>query len=66
MTAVHCSECGAPFRWVGPGESGRVQSWYRQHEPGPRGDRCADRSACRARKVHPAMSHRQLDLDIKT
>lgn len=47
-----CVDCGALFYWQGPGESGRVQGWRRASEPSKRGDRCADRSACKARRLY--------------
>ena len=41
-----CVECQRPFRWEAPGERGVVQGWFRHHEQGPNGARCADRGAC--------------------
>lgn len=43
---MNCVECHRPFRWEAPGERGVVQGWFRHHEQGPTGARCADRGAC--------------------
>lgn len=42
-----CVECHRPFRWEAPGANGQMQGWYRHHEPGPNGERCHDRTACK-------------------
>ena len=44
---VICVECDRPFRWEAPGEKGVEQRWYRLHEHGPKGARCADRGSCK-------------------
>lgn len=54
---MNCVECHRPFHFTAPGQSGRVQGWYRIHEQGPNGNRCLDRGACAraARELQPSL-----------